>query len=107
MWGKRKKRGSRLERQLALGRLEDAMGQVQQPQDEEEGEPSVAQYPGAVPAPAAPPERAGLRPEDVPVDNSAGQDPAAAAGDSVPQTPAQQELPVQRKGEDSRRGSFG
>jgi hypothetical protein len=29
MWHRRGKRGSRLSRQLALGRLEDAMGRVQ------------------------------------------------------------------------------
>jgi hypothetical protein len=106
MWGKRRKRGTQLSRQLALGRLEEAMAQVQLPQEEEgEGEPAVP-YPGAVPAPSAPPDPAGLRPTDVPVDNSAGPDPAAAA-EPEPHAPLQQELPAQRRGESSHRGSFG
>ena len=36
MWGRRGKRGTKLSRQLALGLLEDAMGQVQDPRREPE-----------------------------------------------------------------------
>ena len=45
MWGRRGKRGTKLSRQLALGLLEDAMGQVQDPRREPE------QQAPAVPAP--------------------------------------------------------
>jgi hypothetical protein len=45
MWGRRSKRGSKLSRQLALGMLEDAMGRVQNPDQEPE------QQTPAVPAP--------------------------------------------------------
>jgi hypothetical protein len=103
MWGKRKKRRTRLERQLALGRLEDAMGRVQQQQEEEEGEPSVP-YAGRVPPPSVPSDRPGLRPADVPVDNSAGPEPTASA---EPRPPLQQDLPAQRQGEGSHHDSFG
>jgi hypothetical protein len=100
-WGKRKKRGTQLQRQLALGRLEEAMGQVQQP-EQEEGEPPVP-YRGAVPLPYRP----GLRVADVAVDNSSGPDPAAAGEPSAePQAPLQQDLPAQRQGDSSRHGSF-
>jgi hypothetical protein len=52
MWGRRGKRGTKLSRQLALGLLEDAMGQVQDPRREPEQ-----------PAPAVPaPRRGGLIP---------------------------------------------
>jgi hypothetical protein len=34
MWRRRGKRGNRLSRQLALGLLEDAMGRVQDPQEQ-------------------------------------------------------------------------
>jgi hypothetical protein len=106
MWGrKRKKRGSQLQRQLALGRLEDAMGRVQEFQEEAEDESSVP-YPGAVPPSPVPPTRSGLRPSDVPVDNSAAPEPAAEDSDREPQTPLQQDLPAQRRGENSRRRSF-
>jgi hypothetical protein len=103
MWGRRRKRGAQLSRQLALGLLEDAMGRVQQPQDEAE----ATAYPGAVPPPAAPPgtrDPAGLRAADVPVDNSAGPAPD---DDSGPRTPLQRELPAQRTGESTRHGTFG
>jgi hypothetical protein len=107
MWGKRKKRRTRLERQLALGALEDAMGRVQQQQQEEEEEQeaeSSVPYPGGVPPPSVPPARSGLRATDVPVDNCAGPEPSAV---TEPQPPPQQELPAQRKGEGSRHDSFG
>jgi len=99
MWGRRKRRCAQLPRQLALGLLEDAMGQVQQPQEPGESEPAVS-YPGPVPAPAAPPARAGLRPADVPVDNSAGPRPADI------QAQPQGELPAQRTGESTHHGTF-
>jgi hypothetical protein len=82
MWGRRRKRGTRLSRLLALGRLEEAMARAEQ-QQEEEGEPEAVPYPPASnPAP------------DVPVDNSA-----------APQH--HQELPVQRTRDSTRHGSFG
>jgi hypothetical protein len=43
MWGRRRKRGTKLSRQLALGMLEDAMGRVQDPRD--------PPHPAEVPAP--------------------------------------------------------
>lgn len=50
MWRRRRKRGAELPRQLALGRLEEAMGRVEQaqrrPDEPETGQP-------AEPAPAA------------------------------------------------------
>jgi hypothetical protein len=49
MWRRRKRRRTRLSRQLALGMLQDAMGQVEEQQHEsEEGT-------GSGPAPAPPP----------------------------------------------------
>jgi|HubBroStandDraft_3_1064219.scaffolds.fasta_scaffold206897_1 hypothetical protein len=111
MWGKRKKRRTRLERQLALGELEDAMGRVQQQQQEEEEHEAESSppYPGGMPPPSVPPARSGLRATDVPVDNSAGPEPAGPdpSGAAEPQPPPQQELPAQRKGEGSRHDSFG
>ena len=105
MWGKRRKRHTRLSRQLALGLLEDAVAQVEQQQ--EEAEPEAVPYPGALyleapylEAPAASPDQADLRPADVPVDNSAEP---AAAGDPAPQ----RELPARRTGDRTRPGSFG
>jgi hypothetical protein len=47
MWGRRGKRGTRLSRQLALARLEDAMSRAQDPDDQ----PSQALAVPAVPAP--------------------------------------------------------
>jgi hypothetical protein len=97
MWGRRHKRGTRLSRLLALGRLEDAMARAEQQQ--EGGEPETASYPRpSNPAPAVPAARTGLRAQDVPVDNSAG--PAGA-----PQH--HQDLPVQRNRDSTRHGSFG
>ena len=97
MWGRRRPRGTRLSRLLALGRLEEAMARAEQQQ--EEGEPETAPYPQASdPAAAVPAARPGLLAQDVPVDNSAG--PAAA-----PQH--HPELPVQRNRDSTRHGSFG
>jgi hypothetical protein len=107
MWGKRKKRSARLSRQLALGLLEDAMGRVQQEQEEED-EPSATRYPGAAPAPSrgpTPPDRAGPHPADVPVDNSAGPEPPPAGDEPPP--PLQQQLPAQRTGQCTHHGTFG
>ena len=102
MRGKRKKRCGRLPRQLALGLLQDAMGRVQQQESEPgEGEPAVPHYPGAVPPPAAPPEPSGLRAAGVPVDNSAGPEPAD------PETPRLGDLPRSRTRDRSRHGTFG
>ena len=53
MWRRRRKRGARLPRQLALGRLEEAMARAEQQQ--EEGEPETVPYPPASnPAPDGP-----------------------------------------------------
>jgi hypothetical protein len=100
MWGRRRKRGTRLSRLLALGRLEEAMARAQQ---QEEGEPGAVPYPPAGdPAPDVPAAPPGLLAEDVPVDNSAGP---AAEEDTTP--PHHQELPVQRTRDGTRHGSFG
>jgi hypothetical protein len=114
MWGRRRPRGTRLSRLLALGRLEEAMAraeQQQQEQEEEEGEPEAMPYPQASnPAAAVPAARPGHFAQDVPVDNSAAPagnpaaDPAAEA-DAAPQH--HQELPVQRTRGSTRHGSFG
>jgi hypothetical protein len=104
MPGRGQKRGTRLDREVALGLLEDAMGRVEQ-QPEEEGEPAAVPYPRAGrAAPAAPDPQAGL-PADVPVDNSAGPEPLPE-DESAPQ---QRELPAQRSGKSksTRHGSFG
>ena len=100
MWGRRKGRCTQLSRQLALGLLEDAMGQVQQPREPEPSEPGVP-YPGPGPAPAAPPVPAGLRAADVPVENSTGPRPADTPA------PPQGELPAERTGESTHHGTFG
>jgi hypothetical protein len=105
MPGKGRKRGTRLDREVALGLLEDAMGRVEQQQQEEEGEPAAVPYPRAGrAAPAVPDPQAGL-PADVPVDNSAGPEPLPE-DESAPQ---QRELPAQRSGKakSTRHGSFG
>jgi hypothetical protein len=100
MWGKRKKRCGRLPRQLAHALLEDAMGRVQQQESESgEGEPPAAPYPGALPPPAAPPDPPGLQAADVPVDNSAGPEPADPK--------LLRDLPGPRTRQRSRHGTFG
>jgi hypothetical protein len=104
MPGKGRKRGTRLDREVALGLLEDAMGRVEQ-QQEEEGEPAAVPYPRAGrAAPAVPDPQAGL-PADVPLDNSAGPEPLPE-DESAPE---QRELPAQRSGKakSTRHGSFG
>jgi hypothetical protein len=105
MWARRRPRGTRLSRLLALGRLEEAMARAEQQQGE--GEPEAVPYPRASnPAPAVPAAQPRLLPEDVPVDNSAAPaaDPAAEA-DAAPQH--HQELPGQRTRGSTRHGSFG
>jgi hypothetical protein len=47
MWGRRKRRRTRLSRQLALGLLQDAMGQV----EEQQHDPGVGAGSGQAPAP--------------------------------------------------------
>jgi hypothetical protein len=101
MRGRRRKRGTRLSRLLALGRLEEAMARAEQQQ--EEGEPEAAPYPPASnPAPDVPAARPGHFAQDVPVDNSA--DPRAEQ-DAAPQH--HPELPRQRTRDSTRHGSFG
>jgi len=96
MWGRRRKRVSQLSKQLALGRLEDAMARAEQ--HDTGPVPKGAPYGGTVPPQ---PDRAGLEPADVPVDNSAG--PAAA--DAVP--PQQRQRPGERAARSTRPGSLG
>jgi hypothetical protein len=101
MWGRRRKRGTRLSRLLALGRLEEAMARAGQQQ--EEGEPEAVPYPpDSNPAADLPAARTGLLAEDVPVDNSGGP---AAEDAAAPRH--HQELPVQRTRDGTRHGSFG
>jgi hypothetical protein len=101
MWGRRRKRGTRLSRQLALGLLEDAMAQAEQ-EGEGPGGPDPFPYPPAsAPVPDIPAARPGLRAEDVPVDNSSGPGPEEGSG------PPQRELPGQRIKDSTRHGSFG
>jgi hypothetical protein len=100
MWGRRRKRGTRLSRLLALSRLDEALARAEQQQ---EGEPEPVPYPPASsPAPDIPAARPSLSTEDVPVDNSAGPE---AAEDAAPQH--HQGLPVQRSRDSTRHGSFG
>jgi hypothetical protein len=99
MWGRRRKRGTRLSRLLALSRLEDALARAEQQQ----GDPEPIPYPPASsPAPDVPAARPSLSTEDVPVDNSAGP---IADKDTAPQH--HQGLPVQRSRDSTRHGSFG
>ena len=77
MWGRRRKRGTRLSRLLALGRLEEAVARAEQ--QPEEGEPETVPYP--------------------PASNPAAEDAA------TPQH--HQELPGQRTRDSTRHGSFG
>ena len=102
MWGKRQKRCARLPRQLALGRLEDAMARAEQQQKADQPEP--VPYPRAsTPAPAVPAPRPGLLSADVPVDNSAGPESSPAA-----RTPPRGSAsPAQRTRDSTRHGSFG
>lgn len=103
MWGKRRKRCARLPRQLALGRLEDAMARAEQQQKADQPEP--VPYPRAsTPAPAVPAPRPGLLSADVPVDNSAGPESSPACEDPAPR---QREVPAQRTRDSTRHGSFG
>ena len=117
MWGKRRKRGGRLSRQLALGLLEDAMARVEQPEEPEQGERAAVPYPEGAPATeyetALPGVRAGLRAASVPVDNSAGPDPKApkvprspAVPPDVAEIPPQSQPPAQRSEDRSRHRSF-
>ena len=91
MWGRRNKRRTRLEKQLSLALLEDALARAEQQ--------AVARGPvGSVPEEAAPAERV---PGPGPVDNSSG--PSAA--DPVP--PKQRQRPAARREESTRHGSLG
>ena len=101
MWGRRRKRGTRLSRLLALGDLDAALARVEQQQ--QQGEPEPVPYPPASsPAPDVPAARPGLNTQDVPVDNSAGP----IADKEAPPQP-HQGLPVQRSRDSTRHGSFG
>jgi hypothetical protein len=124
MWGRRSKRRTRLEKQLSLAMLEDAMTraeqqaqqQVQQqaetpvPDDAASEETAPAEQPscpgpGPAPRPPAaaprPAEPAALQPADVPVDNSSG--PSGAD----PAPPKQRQPPATRREESTQHGSLG
>jgi hypothetical protein len=101
MWGRRRKRGTRLSRLLALGRLEEAMAQAEQLQQAGELEP-VPYPPASHPAADVPAARPGHFAQDVPIDNSACP---VAGEDAAP--PHNQELPGQRTRDSTRHGSFG
>jgi hypothetical protein len=102
MWGRRRKRGTRLSRLLALGDLDAALARAEA-QQQGEGEPEPVPYPPAgSPAPDVPAARPSLSTQDVPVDNSAGP---IADKDAAPQH--HQGLPVQRSRDSTRHGSFG
>jgi hypothetical protein len=111
MWGRRRKRGARLSRQLALGLLEDAMARVQplqeqEEQEQQEDEPEADPYPSPEHGPT-PPSRTGLQATDVPVDNSAAPDPDGPADDPDPRPPPQRQLPARRTGGRTHRRSLG
>jgi hypothetical protein len=107
VWGRRKKRRGQLSRQLALGLLEDAMGRVQQPEEQDEDGPVPYPSPERGPTPPGPQDRAGLQATDVPVDNSAAPGPPAPADDPDPKIPLQRQRPARRSGESTRHRSFG
>jgi hypothetical protein len=101
MWGRSRKHGTRLSRQLALADLQDAMAQAEQ-EGEDTGDLDPVPYPPAsAPVPDIPAARPGLRAADVPVDNSSGPGPEEGSG------PSQRELPAQRTRHGTRHGSFG
>jgi hypothetical protein len=103
MWGRRKKQ-SRLEKQLSLAALEDAMARAEQagkPEPEAAAPDEPAAYQGPVPPPAAPAEPAGLQAGDVPADNSSGP----SGTDAVP--PQQRQRPAARREESTPHGSLG
>jgi hypothetical protein len=110
MWGRRRRRGARLSRQLALGLLEDAMARVQPSEDQQEDEPEPDPYPSPEHGPT-PPARTGLQATDVPVDNSAAPDPGGPADDPDPRPPPQcqfpGQLPARRTGRRTHRRSLG
>jgi hypothetical protein len=109
MWGRRKKpkRCSRLSRQLALGRLEDALARVEE-REQQQPEPETTPYPGAPARPAAPSGRGDLQAGDVPADTSAGVtgpgsgDQAAADDDQPPR-----QVLAPRTARSTHRRSFG
>jgi hypothetical protein len=102
MWGKRQKRYVRLSRRRALGLLAEMMARAEERQVDRE--PEAVPYPVGNPAPAVPPVREGLLAADVPVDNSAGPEPADTGENPAPQ---ERHLPSQRKGDGARHDTFG
>ena len=114
MWGRRSKRRTRLDKQLSLATLEDALARAEQQTREQAGTPAAgdvaaeetapaeqATFPGPVPAPGPPAEPAGLQSADVPVDNSSG--PSGAD----PAPPKQRQPPATRREESTQHGSLG
>jgi len=85
-WGKRKRRGTQLSRLLALGRLQDAMGRV----DEQQGSSDPVLHPDAD-RPADSPEQDAMLAADEPAARS-DQPPA-----SEPAPDLKGQLPTQRR----------
>jgi hypothetical protein len=83
-WGKRKRRGTQLSRQLALGRLQDAMGRV----EEQQGSPDPVPYPDAG-RPADSPEQDPTLAADGPGARSDQPSASEPAPDLKDQLPAQ------------------
>ena len=108
MWGRRRKRGSQLSRQLALALLDDAMARAERTH-EPDGPESVAYPRAGHPAPAVPAARTALSPQDVPVDNSAGPGPRAERQDLPAQRSRKKQGTGEKQGteENTRHGSFG
>jgi hypothetical protein len=86
-WGKRKRRGTQLSRLLALGRLQDAMGRV----DEQHGSSDPVPYPADADRPADAPEQDAM----LAADGLAGRTDQPPASEPAPDLKGQ--LPIQRR----------
>jgi hypothetical protein len=82
-WGKRKRRGTQLSRLLALGRLQDAMGRV----DEQQGSSDPVPHPDDRPADSA--EQDAMLAADGPAGRSDQPSASEPASDLKGQLPAQ------------------
>jgi len=104
---KKQKRCGQLSRQLALGRLEDALAVVEE-REQQQPEPETAPYPEAPARSATPPGSGDLQAGDVPADTSAdvtgpgSRDQAAADDDQPPR-----QAPAPRTARSARHRSFG
>ncbi len=86
-WGKRKRRGTQLSRLLALGRLQDAMGRV----EEQQGSSAPVPHPADAGRPAGAPEQDAM----LAADGSAGRGDQPPASEPAPDLNGQ--LPAQRR----------